>query len=149
MNVGTPNELNCTTTQVGLSASVPVAGSYLYQWNTTDGNILSGATSQNPQVNQQGTYLVVVTNTQNGCVQTDNVIVTEDVTPPAFTVANPQILTCTVLNVPLNATGTNLGPSPAFTWSTNTGPIVRGANSLNAIVNQPGSYTLSMSLIHH
>jgi hypothetical protein len=94
VNVGTPNELNCTTTQVGLSASVPVAGSYLYQWNTTDGNILSGATSQNPQVNQQGTYLVVVTNTQNGCTTVEDVLVKLDPATPSGAVLDKRDVSC-------------------------------------------------------
>jgi hypothetical protein len=73
VNVGTPDELNCTTTQVALLATVPTPGSYLFQWGTQSGNILSGANTQNPQVSQAGIYTVVVTNTSNGCTTAENV----------------------------------------------------------------------------
>lgn len=117
---------------------------FTYVWSTTDGSITNGGTSLNPTIDEPGTYTLLVTNTQNGCEQTDNVLVTEDVTPPAFSIAAPGILTCVINSVPLNATGTDFGNSPTFSWVTSNGQIVSGGSTLNAVVDQPGDYTLTI-----
>lgn len=130
------NALNGTGTSVGPNFS--------YSWSTTNGQIVSGNTTLTPTIGDPGTYVLTVLNTQNGCVNTDNVVVTENVTPPAFSIAMPQVLTCTVLTVPLSANGTNFGPAPTYTWSTSNGQIVSGGSTLNASVNQPGNYSLAI-----
>lgn len=137
--------LDCDTQTNTLDGVGSSSGAtFTYEWSTTDGQIISGNTSLTPTIGDPGSYVLTVTNTQNGCVQTDNVIVTEDVTPPAFSIATPQVLTCTTLNVPLNATGSDFGAAPEFTWSTTNGQIVNGGNTLNATVDQPGDYVLTI-----
>ncbi len=137
--------LDCDTPTNSLNGNGTSVGAiFSYNWTTTNGQIVSGGTTLTPTVGDPGTYVLTVLNTQNGCVNTDNVVVTEDVTPPAFSIATPQVLTCNVLTVPLNASGTNFGPAPAYTWSTPNGQIVSGGSSLNAVVNKPGNYSLAI-----
>lgn len=78
------DELDCTTTQVGLNATVAGSGNFTYVWTTTDGNIVSGANSLAPVVSQAGTYELLVTNNSNGCttLETEPVISNDD-TPNA------------------------------------------------------------------
>ena len=92
VNVGTPNELNCVTAQVGLNASVPTPGSYLYQW--TGVSIISGSTTQSPQVNEPGTYQVVVTNTVNGCTSVEDVVVKENLSVPTGALLDEHDISC-------------------------------------------------------
>ncbi|MCE7926642.1 MAG: hypothetical protein DYG98_26670 [Haliscomenobacteraceae bacterium CHB4] len=94
VNVGTPDELNCTTTQVALQASVPTPGSYLFQWSTQTGNILSGANTQNPQVSQAGIYTVVVTNNSNGCTTAENVEVEVNPATPSGVALQEKDVSC-------------------------------------------------------
>lgn len=44
----------------------------------------------------------------------------------------------------MNATGTDFGNSPTFSWVTSNGQIVSGGSTLNAVVDQPGDYTLTI-----
>lgn len=94
VNVGTPDELNCTTTQVALLATVPAPGSYLFAWSTQNGNILSGANTQNPQVSQAGIYTVVVTNTSNGCTTAEDVEVEVNPATPSGVARQKRDVSC-------------------------------------------------------
>lgn len=137
--------LDCNTQTNVIDGNGSSAGTgFTYSWSTTGGQIVSGNTSLMPTIGDPGMYVLLVTNTANGCTQTDNVLVTEDVTPPAFSVASPAVLTCSVLTVTLDATGINFGTAPSFTWSTSSGQIISGGSTLNATVNQPGTYALQI-----
>jgi CHU_C Type IX secretion signal domain len=137
--------LDCDTqTNILNGNGSSVGAAFTYLWSTTNGQIISGNSTLMPGVGDPGAYTLLVTNTVNGCTQTDIVLVTEDVTPPTFSIASPAVLTCAVLAVPLSATGTNFGTAPNFSWSTANGNIVNGGNTLNATVNQPGNYTLQV-----
>lgn len=53
-----------------------------YEWTSFAGNIVSGAFTANPIVNQSGIYIVEVTDLETGCTNTCSVTVTEDLMPP-------------------------------------------------------------------
>ncbi|WP_312397045.1 choice-of-anchor L domain-containing protein [Chryseobacterium sp.] len=117
LSVATPQTITCTTTQVTLNASASVipAGSTI-QWTTSGtGNIVSGANTLTPIVNQGGTYTLTVTNVtlpQNlTCTFTISVNVIKDTTPPVTTVVSslPQI--CAGESVTLTASG-----GATYTW---------------------------------
>ena len=66
-----PPNLNCTVAQLQLDGSTSSQGpAFVYSWTTTDGNIVSGANTLTPTVNEAGTYVLLVTNINNGCIQT-------------------------------------------------------------------------------
>ncbi len=83
VNVGTPDKLDCTTTQVSLSATVAKPGNYDFKWVTANGTILSGANSPSPIASQAGTYTVLVTDQSNGCTGNEDVIVEVDPATPS------------------------------------------------------------------
>jgi hypothetical protein len=137
--------LDCDTQTNALNATGTSTGSnFTYTWSTQDGQIISGGNTLQPQIGDPGTYVLTVLNTTNGCVSTDNVLVTEDVTPPDFTIGNPQLLTCVLTNTNVTGSGTGFGPAPTFSWSTSNGNIVNGGNTLSANVDAPGTYTLTI-----
>lgn len=138
--------LDCDTQTNSLDGTGSSSGAGItYTWSTTNGQIVSGATTPSPVVGDPGLYVLVVTDNNNGCTQTDNVQVTEDVSPPVFSIANPALLTCSTLSVPLNASGTGFGAGPTFTWQAGSGGnIVNGGNTLHATVDAPGNYTLTV-----
>jgi uncharacterized repeat protein (TIGR01451 family) len=75
-NAGPDTGIPCGGTQVNLDASGSASGpQFVYQWITPNGNIISGNNTLNPLVNQPGLYTLLVTDTQNGCTQTDDVTV--------------------------------------------------------------------------
>jgi len=73
-----PEPLTCNKAQVVLSNSGSSSGPGVqYQWTTSNGNIVSGANSSSPTVNEGGDYQVLVTNSQTSCTATATVQVTE------------------------------------------------------------------------
>jgi hypothetical protein len=137
--------LDCDTPTNGLNGNASSQGlNFTYAWSTTNGQILSGGTTLTPQIGDPGTYVLTVNNTTNGCVSTSSVVVTEDVNPPAFVIAPPQLLTCLLTTTPVAGSGSGFGTAPTITWTTTGGNIVSGGNTLTAIVDAPGTYTLTI-----
>jgi gliding motility-associated-like protein len=63
------------------------SGLLAYLWSTTDGTIVAGINTMNASISNPGTYVLTVTNTVNGCTDTDQVLVTREgpVTEPLAT----------------------------------------------------------------
>lgn len=135
-----PGLITCIVNNVTLQATAMNAGNTpLYQWNTLNGNIVSGQSTLSPTVNSAGVYTLLVTNTTNGCTRSIMVTVQADVTQPSVSISNPGLLTCSVAQLALNASpsaGTSLQ------WTTPNGNILSGSTSVSPVVNAPGTYTL-------
>lgn len=71
--------LSCAITQDTLDGGASQQGNGItFLWTTTDGNIVSGASTPYPVVDEDGTYFLAVTNEGNGCVGRDTAAVTQD-----------------------------------------------------------------------
>lgn len=60
-------------------------------------------------------------------------------------VAPPPVLTCTSSQATLNASASVYPAGSVFNWTTTGGNIVSGGNTLNPVINAPGTYTLTIS----
>ncbi|WP_143011644.1 hypothetical protein, partial [Chitinophaga filiformis] len=124
LTIATPAVLTCNTTSVNLTASSTTANT-TFTWT---GN----ATGQNPiSVSAPGKYYVTATSA-NGCIKTDSVTVTQDISKPNLTIATPAVLTCNTTSVNLTASSTTANTT--FTW---TG---RAAGQNPISVTAPGKY---------
>lgn len=147
-DAGPSDELTCLITQVVLfGTNSDIGPNYTYSWSTIDGNIVSGATTLTPLVDEAGTYTLTVTNTTNGCSETDDVIVTEDLNSPVANAGPPQIINCNNPFVVLDGTASSGGPNMFYEWTTSNGNIVNGANTLTPTVNAGGTYFLTITNI--
>ncbi len=91
--IATPGNLNCSQTTLTLNANGSSSGAnFSYLWTTTNGNIVSGGTTLNPNVNAPGTYNLLVTNTSNGCTSTASTVVNQS--PAVAVVATSQSVSC-------------------------------------------------------
>jgi gliding motility-associated-like protein len=139
----TPGLLTCTVQSLTLNGNGSSVGSnYTYQWSTTDGYIVSGANGMTPAINQPGTYMLLVSNLLNGCTETAEVTVTQDIAQPTATVGSADLLTCTTQTVSLNGSGSSTGNIFSYQWSTANGAIVSGGTTLSPTVSQTGTYVL-------
>ncbi|MBK6993423.1 MAG: hypothetical protein IPH31_00320 [Lewinellaceae bacterium] len=144
-SAGADGLLTCDITSLtldGLGSSTN--GNYFYQWTTQNGNILVGANGLSPVVTAGGTYNLSVTNTDNGCTDTDQVVVTTNTVPPVVAIASPGVIGCTQPTVLLNGGGSAGGVNIMYEWTTVNGNIVGSTNTNMATVNTSGSYTLSV-----
>ena len=143
----TPGVLTCSVTSLTLSGSGSSSGSvYTYFWSPINGgNVVSGATSLNPVINQPGTYNLAVTDTTNLCVSNSSVVVSQDTAAPIIDAGQSPTLTCTNTSVNLQAT---VGSNGTFTYlwnAQNGGHIVSGSNTLTPVVNAVGNYLLTIT----
>ena len=139
VSIQTPDALDCTTTQVNLNATVVGTGSFVYQWSTTNGNIVSGANSLTPTVSQAGTYELLVTNTVNGCtnIETEPVI-SDDDTPNAADIQERGVKCFGDTNGSASI-GAITGGTPPFVYSLDNQAFVPTTVFTSL---QPGTHTL-------
>ncbi|MCB0684469.1 MAG: hypothetical protein KDC32_26680, partial [Saprospiraceae bacterium] len=74
-----------------------------------------------------------------------SVVVTEDMAPPSASAAANGLLTCADPTITLDGAGSTTGAGFNYQWTTPDGHIVSGGTSLNPLVDQPGTYTLTVT----
>ena len=138
-----PSNIDCNNAQISLDGfGSSTAAGVSYQWTTSDGNIVSGATTLNPLVDAAGTYILTVINANNGCVNVATVSITADLTPPDADAGQPQMIGCNTNNVTLVGAFSSMGPNFTYMWTTGNGFIVSGENTLLPQVSAPGTYEI-------
>jgi hypothetical protein len=132
--IATPKVLTCAQLLDTLDGSASTTGS-TFQWIAyAGGNIVSGATTSQPIINQPGRYTLVITNLINGCVDSTFVIVTRNITAPNINAGIDTVLNCVRTSLNLNATSSTTGAT--FAWS-------NGATTATSNVNAPNTYTVT------
>lgn len=141
--VESPEELNCIQTAIQLNASVPVSSpNYIHQWTTTNGNITAGENTLTPEVDAPGFYKLSLLDSENGCMTIANFEVIQNIEIPIITIETPDLLTCIVDTIQLNAT--LIGNSNyQILWHSDSNPI-ENPTSLNPSISQAGIYELSI-----
>ena len=134
--------LTCSNTSVLINGSGSSVGQDItYEWFDQDG--LSLGTDINLEVTDCGVYTLVVTNIISGCFSSAIAeVYCDHELPIAIIEASPLISEGGT--VQLNAQGSSAGPLFEYLWSTQDGSIVSGENSLEPIVDQAGTYCLSV-----
>ncbi len=81
-DAGPAQEIDCVNPAVVLSGSGSTGSQYTYQWAFGNaGNIIASGPSISAE--QPGAYIFIVTNTTNGCTNTDQVLVTQNNARPS------------------------------------------------------------------
>ena len=78
-DAGEPFNLNCIMSENPLEGSFQNAQNVQFEWATFDGSFVSNSNISNPIINSSGTYILTVTNMENGCTDSDEVTISEDV----------------------------------------------------------------------
>lgn len=86
------DEITCNTPEVSLSSAGSSSGShFIYSWSTQNGHFLTNLEEPSPVVDAPGTYVLLITDTANGCTSTAEATVTENTNyPTALQVAVTQ-----------------------------------------------------------
>ncbi len=136
---GPPGNISCANPQATLNAVGPTGQYFNVLWTTPDGNIVSGATTLTPVVNQAGSYTLTITNTTNGCAGSSTTTVSSSVAPPNIS-ATGGAVTCTSSNVILS--GNSSTQNVTYAW---TGPNGFTSNQQNPSVTAQGAYVLTVT----
>lgn len=118
VNIAVPQNITCSVPEIILDASASIypAGS-TFSWTATGGgNILSGANTLTPLVNEAGTYTLTISNTyqpnNKTCSNSASVTVIKDVTPPVISIIATQMTICEGDSVMLTASG-----AATYSWT--------------------------------
>ena len=141
-NAGPDQELTCRTDQVSVGDLFSTGPDFIYSW--TDESQLQ--ISDQPQLitSTEGVFTFVVTDTTNGCLASDEVLVTLDTVEPQISLDPPGTLNCITPSITLNASASSAAHDATFSWSSNTGSDIIGINSPTPLINTPGNYSLLM-----
>ncbi len=144
--IAAPGTLNCQDTTLVLDATGSSQGPGIsYTWTTTDGLILSGANTLTPVIGAPGTYVLSVFNAANQCSNSAAVTVQAAYNYPTVDAGPDMAITCTATEVTLDGTASQVGPGVLIQWSSPSGNIVSGAQTLTPVVNEPGTYILTLT----
>lgn len=141
--IDTPLIIDCITPEVTLQSSVSGGSQFIINWTTTDGNIIMGDSTLNPVVNEGGLYTVNVVNQENGCASSSSVIVLADTELPQLVFEN-GVLVCRDSTILLEVIAVGDGPFE-YSWTTDDGFIVSGADSSAITVSAAGLYQIEVS----
>jgi len=136
--------ITCAQSCVDLDGSPSDAGHHTYLWTTLNGSIQSGAGTLQPTVCAAGDYTLQVTDNNNGCIAQVSVTVAEDTQAPTVTVVSDQKITCNIPQVYITANASGGSGSYQYQW-TPQASIVSGDTSATPLVNQTGTYTVTVT----
>ncbi|MFZ1255907.1 MAG: gliding motility-associated C-terminal domain-containing protein [Saprospiraceae bacterium] len=142
---GTPLPITCDRLVVDLDGNGSSKGSnFSVKW-AGPGTIQNGNT-YTPKVDATGSYRIIVTNNDNGCVDSTSVNVTADLRKPIPDISQIGQLTCSVKQVQLDASGSRgqSGTIDRYTWQTANGSIIAGAGTPKVTIDKPGSYRVEV-----
>ncbi len=141
-----PDTLTCLVTGTQLSVTgIPVAGTFSYLWSSADGQLASADSLPTVVAVLPGTYVLSLSNLQNGCAASDSVQVAADDNPPVVSVAPVPALSCLSPVVQLSAAVSPATDSLYFEWSSNDGHFVGGPLTPTPAVDAPGTYVLTVT----
>lgn len=132
----------CAGTSLSLSGTT-IAGDQI-NWTTTDGSIVSGASTLTPEINSGGTYTLTTTNSVNGCESTSNVYIHEIVVSTLLN-ANP-----TSGLAPLTVDFSNTGMADSSYWNFGNGQTMGDTSTISTasiIYNEQGNYVVTLTSI--
>ena len=112
------------------------SGSYTYSWD-------NGSTSEDISSLSAGTYTVIVTDNNWGCIDTSVIVITEPAALSVVLQSSGSATVCSGSTVPLSMT-TYASPANTYQWNDANGPI-SGATSSTYVATSTGTYSLTLT----
>jgi gliding motility-associated-like protein len=141
-----PNPITCDVPEVIISALGSTYGPGIeYEWFTADGTLIGPLTGEQVSATAGGTYELVITDTNNGCVNSMEVILPIDTLSPIANAGEDFELDCLGNSVLLNGSGSSTGSNFIYEWVTSDGTILSGQNTATPETDAAGIYTLMVT----
>jgi gliding motility-associated-like protein len=139
--IAPPGQLTCLQSEVVLDATGSQPDSLEIAWSGPMGS-LSHPDSLLTLANSPGTYTLVLTDLENGCVDSTSVLVMADLEPPLAVAQVNGVISCQVETVAVSGSGSSVGPDFTYEWSTLDGTIFGNNQNLTIVAGAAGSYAL-------
>lgn len=145
-NAGSDTLITCAKPNgIRLSAAASTTasgGGFSRNWEGPDIDATNRALMK-PMVSRPGLYTLTITDNQNGCTDSDEVIVEADPDRPLSNGGPDQHWSAANPSVTLDGSGSSSGPDFQYTWS---GPGIDYTNRhlVSPTVDQPGTYYLKV-----
>ncbi|WP_267402202.1 MULTISPECIES: T9SS type B sorting domain-containing protein [unclassified Chryseobacterium] len=156
VNIASPAQITCTNPQITLDAtsSIYQTGA-TYLWTASGGgNIVSGANTLTPTVNNGGTYTLKITSaTPNGCVKQASVNVVKNISPPTIILTSSKMTICKGESAIITASGavsyvwvglSGSGNTQTVTPLTTTTYFVTGTGTNGCVSSAPTTITINV-----
>ncbi len=143
--IASPNLLTCVVEEISLDGSASQGADFIYNWVTSNGNIVSGETTLDPVIDAPGTYTLMVSNEQNGCTEAVQIVVNEDVILPNADAGASFVMDCFDEINYLDGGGSSGNSTLLYVWDTSNGDLVSGVNTAQPGFTEPGVYQLTVT----
>lgn len=144
-NAGQGGVLTCTSQQFTLQGTGSTGPQFQPKWFGS-ASAPTPSDVMNPLVSVPGVYTLMITNLENGCIATSAVTITQSINNPVAVVASVPQLTCDTTERILNAAGSSAGVNFTYQWAaSNGGHILDGISTLSPRIDEPGTYTLTVT----
>ncbi|MEM9919740.1 MAG: gliding motility-associated C-terminal domain-containing protein, partial [Bacteroidota bacterium] len=138
--------ISCYSPSVLIDGSSSQSGPTLvYTWFDNNDNVIVGQTGDTLRVSEAGQYVLQVADTLNGCENYDTVIVESLLdNPPLAVIGQVGALDCNNATQVLDASSSTPFGNLVFSWETNLGSILSGADGPTPEIGSPGLYYLTV-----
>ncbi len=134
------DSLDCLTNQVVLDGTNSSGnGDLNYEWFDVNNELLG--TDSVISVSEAGTYVLIVTDLENGCPAETSLVVLEDMEQPLLQVETPDVLNCEIQAVNLIASSDV--DSLVYIWMDEIGQTIGTGTEIE--VSNPGTYTVVLT----
>jgi hypothetical protein len=142
-DAGSDNVIDCVITSSIIGGNSSSGPNFTYSWSGP-GITPANQNLATPVVNQPGNYVLVVTNTINGCTASNDVDITTNAIFPNALAGNDGLITCSNPAATLDGSASDNGPNFLILW---TGPGINASNQNQPApsVSVPGTYILSIT----
>ena len=147
VEAGLSATLNCDNPTLNLNGSgTDSTQEFTYLWTTDDGQFVpaTNLTGLTPTIEKGGLYELVVTNTLNGCVNSDSVRIDTNFKNPTIIIESDTILSCFDPTIIIDATQSDSGDIFDFSWFGEDGNVIDNADSYQPSVTQAGDYIFNI-----
>jgi len=127
-DAGPDDSLSCGKISVQIGGSgTSVGPEFIYEWTASPGGAFLDPTNLLfLSVNAPASYLLTVTDTTNGCTDSDFTIITRNEIPPVANAGPDYTLNCTETSVTLDASSSTIVPFAKLVWYNSQGDSLSG-----------------------
>lgn len=142
-----PNLISCTVNSITLSgraSSNPFNRTLRYFWTPVDGGRIIGSPADDSmRTARAGLYRLIVTDPLNGCQDSTDFALQADQNRPRTDIAPPATLSCSRIQVRIDASGSATGVIYRYNWIGPDGQALTDS-SKTPLATQPGIYRLTI-----